>query len=543
MDYPHVCGLCHRGAGFSTWVVSELPGVSMDYTPPLDAPYIRLRDRAATLYKPRVSTSLNNGFASEVYRVHANTLANLERGFCTRVWRYKGEEPAACTVTRWPKFERALRGWPCAPFTAQQVVDSALPRRRKLLQSAADSLSYLPIRRQDAAVSTFIKAEKFNYSRKPDADPRLIQPRSNRYLVAHGRYIKAIEKSIYLAMGRLQRHPMVAKGFNAEETGRLLREKWDMYRDPVCIGLDASRFDQHVSVPMLKATHRIYRRFINTTEFNRLCELQLVNKGYARCPQGGFKYEVEGRRMSGDMDTSLGNCIIMCAITYEMVAGWGQIFNNGDDCIIILERQDLPRLSNIHAHYLQYGFRVEVEPVVDTFERIEFCQTQPVWADRWVMCRNPSAMAKDLTYIGPREARDTWLDAIGQCGMALTDGVPFFSVFYRTLLNGHKSKVRNSMLYSCGFTRLAERMTYQARCISQRARYSFYLAFGMEPQLQYALELAMGPAGKNIEQLQPDAYIQYITTSFPNDEDKKTKQTAPLFQPGCPRPGFAASAL
>lgn len=504
---------------------------------PADAPIIRCRDRVATLFKPRVSTSLNNGFATEAFRVHGNTLANLERGFCTRIWRYKGDEPQPCTVNyrkAWPKFRRAIRGWPCEPLSAQQVVDFALPRRRKLLQLAADSLSVNPITTKDATVSTFIKAEKFNWSRKPDADPRLIQPRSNRFLVAHGRYIKAIEKPIYKAMARLQRHPMVAKGFNAEETGRIIREKWEMFSDPVCVGLDASRFDQHVSVDMLRATHSIYRRFVCTTEFQKLCDMQLRNYGVASCPEGRFRYAVDGRRMSGDMDTSLGNCVIMCAITYELVAGWGQILNNGDDCIIICERKNLPKLDGMHEHYARHGFRVEVEPVVDIFERIEFCQTRPVWADRWLMCRCPSTMAKDLTYIGPRSSRELWLNAIGECGKALCDGVPVMSAFYGTLLNGRTFKnVKNSILYSCGFTRLAERMTYQGRGISPEARMSFYRAFGMEPQLQYALETAMRPAGK-LESLLPEQYLQHIKTSLSiHDEEattaEKAKSRAPRF--------------
>jgi len=464
---------------------------------------------------------MNNGYVNEVYRVHDHTYENLIRGFCTRVWRYKGAEPLPCTVHRWPKFERDLRGFPCAALSYQDVVDTALPRRRTLLQGAADSLLHTPIITKDAAVSTFIKAEKFNFTAKPDADPRLIQPRSNRFLVAHGRYIKAIEKKIYLAMSRLQHHPMVAKGFNAESTGALLREKWEMFSDPVCVGLDASRFDQHVSRDMLKATHRIYRRFIDSAEFRRLCELQLRNVGYARCPQGGFKYEVEGRRMSGDMDTSLGNCVIMCAITYEWFAGKGQIFNNGDDCIIICERRDLPDYDLLAAHYARYGFRVEIEPTVDVFEKIQFCQTQPVWAGRWVMTRHPSMMAKDLTYIGPRESRSLWLDAIGQCGMALTDGVPVMSSFYRTLLNGAKSNIKSSMGYSCGFTRLAEGMAYSGRLITAEARMSFHRAFGVEPQMQYALETALGPAGELFELTTSD-YSAHLKAILPYINGEKT---------------------
>nr|AMU19322.1 RNA-dependent RNA polymerase [Papaya meleira virus 2] len=426
---------------------------------------------------------------------------NLLRGFCTRVWRYKGSDPIAPSRLKMPRFERKFRAFQVSRWTRDMVVDNALPRRRALFRKAADSLEASPITCRDSNVYTFIKAEKFDYLAKPDADPRLIQPRSERYMVEHGTFMKAVEKPVYSCLARLQGGlPMVAKGFNAQETARILRAKWDKFRDPVCISLDASRFDQHVSVAMLKFTHRIYRRFfaspLDKQELSKLCQWQLSNAGRARCREGTFKYQVAGRRMSGDMDTSLGNCLIMCAITYELFCRnhYCEIFNNGDDCLVISERAHLPTAAEVCSFYRDYGFHVVEEERVDVFERISFCQTSPVWAGgRWVMCRGLRAMVKDLTYIGPKSALPLWLDAIGQCGAALCDGVPIFSRFYSTLMKPglKQNKIRNSMLYSCGMTRLSEGMSFQGLAVSDLARLSFMRAFGINPCAQIAIEESM----------------------------------------------------
>nr|AID45795.1 RNA-dependent RNA polymerase [Papaya meleira virus] len=347
-------------------------------------------------------------------------------------------------------------------------------------------------------VYTFIKAEKFDAIRKPDADPRMIQHRSERFMVEYGKYVKAIEKPVYSCLARLNKGlPMVAKGFNARETACILREMWGRFRDPVCVSLDASRFDQHVSVEMLKFTHRIYRRFFASPsdrwDLARICQWTLVNTGKARCKEGSFKYTVRGRRMSGDMDTALGNCLIMCALTYEFLSRCGmyfQIFNNGDDCLFICERAYVPSVSSVSSWYRHYGFRVVEEERVDVFERISFCQTSPVYTvGGWVMCRAPVALTKDLTYIGPKTALSLWLSAIGQCGLALCDGVPIFHMFYRCLCMGKKkSKITNSMLYDCGLVRMAEGLVYEGLSVSTESRLSFARAFGILPDDQLAIE-------------------------------------------------------
>nr|QGX02202.1 putative replicase [Strawberry associated virus A] len=508
--------LSRPGNGSGWW--TEIPGVSRTFLRPSDAPVIWVK-AGCTTRRDRSSTTIQSGISTVSFRVHSNSMDNLMRGFCTRVWRYKGKDPICCTSPPPPQFLRAFKGYPVQPITREEVVERALPRRRTLLEKARLSLMEKPINRRDAAVSTFIKAEKFNFTAKPDADPRLIQPRSDRFLVEHGQYIKAVEPHVFKALGRLNKYPMVAKGFNARDTAAILHKKWSSFKHPVCISLDASRFDQHVSREMLKFTHMVYRRFIKDSHFNRLCEMQLENVGYASCPEGRFKYKVSGRRMSGDMDTSLGNCVIMCGLTYELMGKKAEIFNNGDDCLIICEIDDAPSSEKIKQHYHGYGFNVVEEERVRTFERILFCQTQPVWAEGWVMCRSLTCIAKDLTYIGPKHDVENWLGAISECGLALADGVPVLSAFYRSMARPTSKGIRNSMQYACGMTQLAKGLTFNDFEISDRARLSFYNAFGVSPDEQIAIEKSMAP----LDKLKQSTSTTEITLlDYINGKTKKT---------------------
>ena len=113
--------------------------------------------------------------------------------------------------------------------------------------AAVESLKVSPIEEKDSYLNAFVKCEKINRTAKLDPAPRIIQPRKPRFNVCLGRYIKPIEHAIYRAIDKVFGSPTVVKGMNATERGLLLARKWARFSDPVAIGIDAKRFDQHVS--------------------------------------------------------------------------------------------------------------------------------------------------------------------------------------------------------------------------------------------------------------------------------------------------------
>lgn len=442
------------------------------------------------------------------FGVHENSLVNLRRGLAERVFFVEGptgfEAPPLPVAGRVEEklgpFRRAvLQGVSyTTPLSYDEFVATYEGRRRTVYQNAADSLLVKAVNKRDSYLSTFVKAEKVNFTAKTDPAPRVIQPRGPRYNVSVGVYLKRIEHALYHRVDRVFGETTIMKGHNASASGRIMREKWDSFVDPVAVGLDASRFDQHVSVDALNWEHSLYAGFfrgVDRATLRALLKWQLVNKGFARARDGMVKYLVHGCRMSGDMNTGLGNCLLMCAMVHAFLRDVGltaKLANNGDDCVLFLERRDLHKLDGLRGWFRRLGFTMKQESAVDIFERVEFCQTQPVrTAQGWLMVRSHGvAMAKDAHTIFPlcnSKAYGRFWQSIGDCGMSLTGGVPVQQEFYQLLRTGAQPIVDAPQLET-GFARLARGMGREYGGITPSSRMSYWLAFGVLPDRQEAIE-------------------------------------------------------
>lgn len=440
------------------------------------------------------------------FGIHNNTGVNLMRGIVERVF-YVNDTGRLAPPAQPKDFSRKmnkvtrriLRWVPTVPvITREEFRDSHLGNRRKWLRydAAMESLVDSPLTERDSRIATFVKCEKINFTKKPDPAPRVIQPRKPRFIMEMGRYIKPLEHVLYDHLSRkLYRHPCISKGFNAVKTAELIREKWVMFDSPVCVGMDASRFDQHVSVPALQWTHRIYLNFFQNDPYLKWILRQLLhNKGSAECKDCSIHYQVDGRRMSGDIDTALGNCLLMVAMTWAYCDSIGvkhQVMNNGDDIIVIMEQSDLVKFEGgVISWFEELGFKMEVEAPVTAFEQIEFCQTAPVWnGEGYVMMRTLSAISKDLTcIIGVSDIRQ-WLKAVGECGIALTSGIPVYQSFYCWMCRiGRSSSIVRAAGMESGMQFMAKGMTDRRREVTCESRVSFYAATGILPDAQEAIE-------------------------------------------------------
>lgn len=450
------------------------------------------------------------------YLVHNSSLNNLARGVLTRVLLYKEmptPKPALGIYRLRLRYFRSaiLKCFSSTtPVDRQTFVEYYKGRRKTLYQRAADSLLSSSISPRDATIKAFVKAEFINSDDKPDPDPRVISPRDPRYNVEVGRYLRPVEHKIYDAIAKLFGEPTVLKGYNAQQIGKIFADKWARYRDPVAVGLDASRFDQHVSVEALKWEHSVYNGIFNSKELRRLLKWQLYNSVVGHCRDGRLKYRTEGCRMSGDMNTALGNCLIMCALVhcYLQTRGIrGSLANNGDDCSVIMERKDLLKFqTGLAEWFLEMGFNMKVEAPVYNIEGIEFCQTHPVFvAGTYIMVRNfPKSISKDclsLKELSSAKVCQSWIDAVGQGGLSLTGGIPVYQDFYSSYIRiasqipvpktRQSSKRRHRIAdaeITGGLAWLSKGMSRHYQPISPETRHSFYLAFGVTPDTQLELE-------------------------------------------------------
>lgn len=435
------------------------------------------------------------------YGVHNNSYNNLMRGITERVLHLRVGDQLVQAHKPLDGAWKSMRGFRSqllrhlSPTTVVDVGDYPnlyTGRKQRTYERAVQSLAVRAIERKDSYVNTFVKAEKINFTTKGDPAPRVIQPRHPRYNVMIGRYLKNFEGRLCRGFSSWQGYKVITKGLNADSVAAVLRGNWEHYSDPIAISIDASRFDQHVSRDALEWEHSVYNSVFNSPELAQLLKWQLENKGFGRAGDKLIRYCVDGCRMSGDINTGMGNCLIMSSIVLKYFTDAGldaRLTNNGDDCVIICERGSYARMHGFAEHCSSLGFKIVVDGLTDVFERILFCQTQPVWVGKaYRMVRQPNpCIAKDLTSLLPWDSEQSyanWLATIGSCGAVLTSGVPVLEAFYAMLL---RSADGGRVVEEVTGMQTMSRGVCEAR-VSDYGRFSFYCAFGITPDQQICIE-------------------------------------------------------
>jgi len=381
-------------------------------------------------------------------------------------------------------------------LTPEEFVEMFRGRKKTIYNNALEEFYEKGVLRKHAISAAFVKCEKVN----PTKAPRCIQPRHPVYNIGVGCYLKHIEHRIYRSINKMfgEKH-VVMKGYNVEEIGEIISDKWSSFARPVGIGLDATKFDMHVSAEMLQWEHSIYLDlYKNDKELRRLLKMQVENKGVGHCDDGKLKYSVRGRRFSGDMNTALGNCLIMCAMVWQYAKEKNipiKFINNGDDCVVFMEREhELEFVRGLDEWFIKMGFRMTREPSAHNLEDIEFCQMRVLRTSRGnVAVRNfDTAREKDSMCLFPLDnesAMRKWLYAVGECGLALCGGVPVMESFYKCYMrNGIKSNMQDAVHMQSGMRFLAVRMEAKEAPITPDARTSFMMAWGYTPDEQVAME-------------------------------------------------------
>jgi hypothetical protein len=445
-----------------------------------------------------------------------SNIVNLERGVMERVFYCKdnGRDFAPPTEPAHQLFRdrmtlfkaRVKKNLPSTtPLTDEQFVDCYKGRKKATYQRAIESLRIKSVCRQDAMLTTFVKGERYDMEAKPDPTPRVIQPRDPRYNVEVGRYLKPMEHPLYQAIDRVFGYTTVTKGMNMVQVAQLIRDHWDSFDDPVAVLADANRFDQHVHETALRWEHSVYLGAVSPndrTVLGRLLSWQLVNIARARCGDGSLKYKVRGRRMSGDMNTAMGNVLIMTGLVWQYVRSRNvriRLVNNGDDSVFIMERKDLHLfLDGLEAWFLEMGFSMAVSPPISDIMQVKFCQAHPIFDGvDWIMTRDPRvALAKDCHSLVAWDRPGTqraWCAAVANSGKALAGNLPIYSSFYQHLLRGSDGAKAHGDHpgLECGMWFEARRMGDVARSFakpSAESRLSFWRAFGITPGEQACIE-------------------------------------------------------
>lgn len=434
--------------------------------------------------------------------IHTLSAALLERMYYCKVGDGFEEPPQVCRAlidARLNVFKYKLRksfGAKPTKLSPIEFVEMFQGRKRKLYEGVLDEFVANGVSNKHAVSVAFVKCEKV----PPNKAPRCIQPRHQIYNIGVGSFLKHIEHRIYGSIAKVfgDTDIVVAKGVNVEELGAVMERKWNHFSRPCAVGMDATKFDMHVSAEMLQWEHSFYQMLYQDPELARLLEMQVNNRGVGYCDDGKLRYKVRGRRFSGDMNTALGNCLIMCAMVWSYAKEKNiqiKFINNGDDCVVFMEQEHYGHFAEgLDTWFLGMGFRMVVEEPVYELAQVEFCQMRCLPTSRGpVMVRNfDKAREKDSCTFLPMDTSDSvrkWMWAVGECGLALTSGVPVMQEFYKFYMrSGLKGKVGNSVQMMGGAQFLAQRLKAREMPIAPETRVAFMSAWGVTPDEQVALE-------------------------------------------------------
>lgn len=475
----------------------------------LTHPWVACHTRVLNKVRQERKIRLVGGMGAVRYcNTHSRSSAVAKRALMERVYYVKGPngfvkcpEPTPLGVQRLAIVtQRLIKSLPTVgpPLSDVAAVATFQGSRRKRMETARVSLLKRPLERKDFQLASFVKAEKW----AKDSAPRLIQAWGPRATLRLAAYLKPVEHKVYDALNEMCGETVVFKGMNGEQRAAGIEEKWNRFTDPIAMGSDASRFDQHVSIPALDLEHSVYKSmYPGHSELRDMLLQQLASKGVIVCDDGVIHYRVSGKRCSGHINTSLGNVtlmVLMC-LSYVESLGWRlgrevSLCNDGDDCVFIMESWHAKRFrAGIDAYFLAFGFEMTTEVSVRVFEQIEFCQSRPVWnGERYVMVRNPTkCVQNDLHFIDfdERMVPDV-VNAVGHCGGSLYAGVPVLQAFYASLRSGKLSqrvlkdvRFQRSALYT-----LRTGFSAKMKPISDKARLSFWRAWDVHPETQLQLE-------------------------------------------------------
>jgi len=303
-------------------------------------------------------------------------------------------------------------------------------------ERAAASLRTCPLRPRDNYVTAFVKSEKVQDGSK---DPRMIQFRSARYSTAIAGYLKGIEHSVYNLRGDgkfLPRGRLIAKGCTPLQRGYWVQRYWTELVEPVQMALDCSRFDAHVNADTLSVEHLVYTLAIKDPWFANIIHWQTQNRVIAVDKTGQIlRYRADGKRMSGDMNTALGNCVLM--ILFLQVAfkrmripcADYRVFDDGDDCALFVEAKHVPVVQvELPKIFLEFGQELRIESIVSDFHRVTLCGCRPIITDQGcLMLMDPRRLLGKLSCCRAGGARPEYYHQVGECTLMTYPGIPVVS--------------------------------------------------------------------------------------------------------------------
>lgn len=327
-------------------------------------------------------------------------------------------------------------------------------------------------------------------------------PDAPNYLGA--RYYSPVEH-IFLHLGPdLGYTRFIAKGLNSAQRGRLLRDKWEyvsQFGVPVAIGGDGRRADAHIHVGLLKVQHgwdavisRYHQLLSKLQEASRNpWKLNFTVRG-----ERLLEAFISAMRITGAWDTGGGNSLVHLMAFLSVLLGSGavwEIVDDGDDVVVFTTLSMFKYVRKLLLMVEAYGVDFKWEDPVTIFEHIEFCRCHPVLCvDGWRMVRDPSRTINHFFFSQaqmPLKYALSYLKAQASGERMVFSGVPVLGPLFERCFVALAEEPEYKGTLSRRWVYDLERRRPQLE-ISEGARHSFMLAFGVMPHRQRWLEEQMG---------------------------------------------------
>lgn len=339
---------------------------------------------------------------------------------------------------------------------------------------------------------------------------RPIKSKNRRFNLQWARFIYPIEKKMYAAINHMWNqyrarwgrpaHDTVMKGKNGNERGSVFKQVFESGKY-VSIEVDAEKWDYFVHEYLLKIEHSLYRSVLNLLKADRKMFKRLAaameRYGVRVKFKGGEMYFREiGGRGSGVVNTSLGNVTLMSLmmlIIVETLPFYVDYINDGDDGINALEAPHAAEFARVCTRmFAAWGIFVKVQKPTSLFEKLNFCQCQPVMVDG--ECRLirafPEVLCKDTIIRHDLKLPKllAHLKAVGMGGLALNSGVPVLQEFYKMLIRWAGDATPAKLDRESGLARMSKGMEARETVVADSTRHSFELAFDCNRWMQSHLE-------------------------------------------------------
>lgn len=229
-------------------------------------------------------------------------------------------------------------------------------RKQELREVFQRLLGGPPTERQCSHVDSFVKTESYPELKHA----RMINSRSDAFKVFSGPLFKAVEEVLYQLPQFIKHVPVPER---PEAVKRLRKHGYKTF------ATDFTAYESHFVPKLMNLCECVlYRHCLRWSAHVDLLCRTLIGTNRTRT-RTGIRMNVKGRRMSGDMCTSLGN-----GFTNLMLAKF-IAYRKGGELDGLVEGDDGLFVTNIDLtsqDYAQLGFTIKIEEVLDPCEA-SFC--------------------------------------------------------------------------------------------------------------------------------------------------------------------------